>query len=46
MDSQLDLAKSLLDQFILLRVADIFIYAAYFEIDANFCELWVKKKVF
>lgn len=43
-DSQLDPAKSLLEQFNLLRVADNSAYPAYFEIDGNFYELWVKKK--
>ena len=45
LDSQLDPTKSLLEQFNLLRVADNYAYPAYFEIDGNFYELWVKKKV-
>ena len=44
MDSQLDPAKSLQEQFNLLRVADNSAYPAYFEIDGNQYELWVKKK--
>jgi methionyl-tRNA formyltransferase len=44
MDSQLDPAKSLQEQFNLLRVADDSAYPAYFEIDGNQYELWVKKK--
>ena len=44
MDSQLDPAKSLQEQFNLLRVADNSAYPTYFEIDGNQYELWVKKK--
>ena len=44
MDSQLDPAKSLQEQFNLLRVADNSAYPAYFQIDENSYELWVKKK--
>ncbi len=43
-DSQLDPAKSLREQFNLLRVVDNFSYPAYFEIDGNYYDLWVKKK--
>lgn len=43
-DSQLDPAKSLLEQFNLLRITDNYSYPAYFEIDGNSYELWVKKK--
>lgn len=43
MDSQLDPAKSLQEQFNLLRVADNSAYPAYFEVAGNLYELWIKK---
>ena len=41
-DSRLDSSKSIREQFNLLRVADNSVYPAYFDIDGNFYELWIK----
>ncbi len=41
-DSQIDIHKSIREQFNLLRVADNSAYPAHFEIDGNSYELWIK----